>query len=148
LFSFVAFIGATFGVWFWDDAAPVVVLEARADPDIAAPGSDLTIRYKLDRSKICAGRVDRTIVDAMKVRYSLEAVEFSNVTQPLGRNDFSVKIKLPSTMAQGRAEYRAASTFYCNPWQQYFRPIRPPSYTIGFDVRGSAPPASLVIPIP
>ena len=142
IFAVVVFggFGAMLGLWTTDREPPTRAARINVLTSEVRPGAELRIMYTVQRWRSCKTHVDRLLVDADGVRRDLADVDFAGAPGPLGETTYIISITIPRSFAQGRAHYKAISTYTCNPIQRMFSPIVVAGDDIEFEVNGDPLP--------
>ncbi len=118
------FVGVlSFQAWVWalDREPPVVVLRSQAN-DAVEPGGTVIILYDVERSRSCAVKLDRDIIDSKDVRVPLVDLDWAAAPGPLGRDRYGQPVTIPNSVNPGIARYRVIAQYRCN-LLQWLSPI-------------------------
>lgn len=149
----VMFTAAVLGTWVSDREPPTAIVAVDVMTPTVPPGGELRINYRLHRWRAdCAIHADRVIIDSRRAQYSLPDVDFAaSPSQRTGEDSTTSIVPIPPNIAQGLAEYRAITTFVCNPSHRIW-PIKRNGSAVQFNVSGpppsaiTLPPGSVIIP--
>lgn len=129
----MAALGGALSWWTVNRDLPVEVISRTVLTPEIKPGGDLLIRREVFRAKDCPTQVDRFIIDANGRRWILEDQDFASFGK-LGLDTYTTATPTPPSMAEGKATYSSATTYRCNPVQEFF-PLRTRSPPIEFLVK-------------
>lgn len=138
-FGAAAAIGTMFGVWVIERDPPVVTNSSEVLTQTVPPGGVLRIHNRVTRFRQCQTHIDRLLLDSAKVRSELSDVDAERPLGPMGEDEFTIEVKIPSTFSNGPAIYRTITAYRCNLIHKWFWPIVLGPVDIIFEVRGVAP---------
>lgn len=110
--------------WAMDRTYPIDILNSTAYPYVVHPGENLSVRYTVNRRKLCNTKVERRIQNGFAANETImPAIEFALVGK-VGMDKFNLEVPLPETIAVGPAAYKSTVCYRC-PYNavQYFWPI-------------------------
>lgn len=124
---------ATLTYWVQDRTSPVMIAEERVETPLVPRGGQLRVKYIIERKKACHVVLEQMLFDSRRGRFILDDQEY--LSEPLGRDEFSVVIETPSQMTEGPARYRASRSYFCNPMHRALNwPITVTQDDVGFEV--------------
>lgn len=124
IFGIAGGVAGVLGMWTADREPPVRLNDFKVLTPIVSPGGELKIRYDVTRFRYCKVKIERLLVDDADVKYSLDGAFYEAYPGPLGREIYTIPVKIPEKANLGAAEYRTTATYYCNPLHSWFYPIR------------------------
>lgn len=135
-FAVVSAVAGIFGYWATDRNPPVIIDMAIAASPSVRPGGDLRVTYRVIRRASCETLLQRVIIDSAGTRLTLPDIEYKASPGPLGRDEYSVVVTIPTKATQGSARYRATTSYICNPLHRWW-PITTLASDIKFMVDGA-----------
>lgn len=109
-----AFAGL-FGMWAGDRIPPIRIESVTVLTDSVPPGGELRIRYVVSRDRPCNTRVQKMISDSTGKFETSDEQDILSVLRPLGNDAYISSSIIPKNFATGRANYRSARKYECNP---------------------------------
>lgn len=125
--------------WFFDDASPVIVHEARAVNPFVAPGDLLVIEWTATFNRDCPGVSRRRLRDG----FFIDMPDYDLRGRPPGAKlgepyTWRNSVTLPNIMPAGAWSFESKPQFSCNPIQRVF-PIEPVVPLVEFIVMSDRP---------
>jgi hypothetical protein len=135
-FATVGTIFGVVGLWIGDREAPTRITEAKVENSPVKRNGEFVVVFNAFRIKDCASRVERSMFDAQRVRYTYEDLHFENSPGPIGVPDeYRVRLRVPEGSARGEARFRSQALYYCNPLHRLW-PIKGEVIIASFDIVG------------
>jgi hypothetical protein len=116
---------------------PVDVLAFEVVTPIVEPGTNLLIRYTVNRHEVCRTTALATITDGSRIEYRV-APDERPAFGPEGEETRIVRYVIPEGAARGLATYRLVLDFRCN-WTHDIAPVTMVLPDLGFII--GTPPA-------
>lgn len=139
LFSLL--IVAPFTAMMLDNDPPYVydVTGSYLIPEKTQAGHQITVHWKFSKiNRVCAGDVQRTIVDARSgARTTYDPVPvalMSTMTRSINDEYLDRTFALPSGIVPGPKIYRANAEYFCNWLQRFWRPLKVQTPDLFFEV--------------
>lgn len=106
--------------WWTDKAPPLRIVDAKQRATLVQRGGYLPIDYVIQRSRTCAGSLQRVFIDSQDVVQLIEPypVNYSDGDQSPDAVRVTVSVPVPVGAALGPARYQAIFHFQCNPLQR------------------------------
>jgi hypothetical protein len=146
LFLTAMFILFLMGTWAFDRRDPVTFHQALVETPVVAPGGILRVHYQVTRNRNCAVHIEQVLFDDAGGRYPMPDTTFVVDPGPVGDDAYSVLVPVPTFFKPGRARFRSARAYYCNPLQRVFDwpvvipPFEGKSNDVPFKVEYATPP--------
>lgn len=111
----VAIVFGTLGAWIADRDPPTSIYSSDVLTPAVERGGTLRIQYSIYRRRGCSTLVERVLYDSERVRHVLPPIEFRGAPGPSGYDKYTTTVTVPVEVALGQANFRAITTYRCNP---------------------------------
>jgi hypothetical protein len=105
-------------MWSFDDTPTTEMISMEATTPVK-PGSQMQIRYRINRFRQCDREVFRDIIDGDGQRHVL-GTQSRPVLGRLGYEEYVQLIYVPETVAPGLGKYRVKIIDRCNPMHTFW----------------------------
>lgn len=117
-----------------DRETPVQFITREAVEDEVPQGGILTVRFTIERNRICKSEINRWLIDSQLVKHAITSYTTALVPT-LGRISDQREITIPVGAATGSAVYYVENYYYCNILQRIFEwPIIVRSPDVNFKI--------------
>jgi hypothetical protein len=117
------------GTWIFDRQAPVTFHQALVETPLVEPGGILRVHYQITRHRNCSVHIEQVLFDEAGGRYPMPDTIFIVDPGQVGDDAYSVLVPVPTFFMSGRARFRSARAYFCNPLQRFLNwPVVIPPY--------------------